>query len=983
MKRIILAIAPALVFLPSPAQTPKARDFNTVTDSLQQRLKRRTGVTSRFKLEKVAVRGNALDFHFSQNLLGQPFRKGDITWLTEQIEELGKDKLGSYKVGTLYAKGQKLSSLTQPAVGRDGSALATSFRVKEPKGTPLVQGADNWPLGLSGRHIALWQSHGRYYNDETGLWDWQRSPNHRTLEDVYTQSYVLPFLIPMLENAGAVVLTPRERDIQTREVVCDNDPAFTEGRTPAVRAKGKYQEEGNWEDAGTGFADFSATYKDYDFPFGKGSARKIHTAREGEETARIVWRPTIEEKGNYAVYVSYKTLPESTSDARYTIHHLGGETLKHVNQQMGGGMWIYLGTYLFDKGSHGYVELTNVSSDLGVVTADAVRFGGGMGKVERGGELSGMPAHVEGALYNLQYSGIDLAIADEWDAEYTKEYACRGAWVQEITGGSRVNPEASGRRIPIDLSLAFHTDAGITPNDSIIGTLAIYTLKNKGAEVFPSGEKRLSSRLLCDLVQTQVVEDIRATYEPDWTRRETWDRSYSESRTTNVPALLLELLSHQNFADMRYGMDPGFRFTACRAVYKGVLKFLSARYGTPYAVQPLPVHAFSAQLDSNHQVVLNWAETRDALEPTAQADYYKVYTRVDDGGFDGGRQVKEPTCTLPLEEGHIYSFQITACNAGGESFPSEILAAGFPSADAKKVLVVNNFTRVSAPTWFDTPQYAGFTDNLESGVPWGTDILMAGTVFNFDRNSEYTSNDNPGFGGSFTDMCGSQIAGNTFDFVYQHGRAVMDAGCAFESSSAEAFTGGTDAWAVDLICGKQLTTQVGRGAVPNKFMVFTHELQNALKTYTGRGGNVLISGSYIATDAWDHLYPGVPKAPESTRTFVKQVLGYQWVTNFGDVSGFARPEAQSKLPLVSYNRAWSPLIYKVDNADGIAPAGKDTRVLLRYEGTDIPAATLYAPKAGYRVAAFGFPLETSAQMGEVIKCVFGTFFANKALSVNN
>ena len=983
MKRIILAIALALVFLPSPAQTPKARDFNTVTDSLQQRLKRRTGVTSRFKLEKVAVRGNALDFHFSQNLLGQPFRKGDITWLTEQIEELGKDKLGSYKVGTLYAKGQKLSSLTQPAVGRDGSALATSFRVKEPKGTPLVQGADEWPLGLSGRHIALWQSHGRYYNDETGLWDWQRSPNHRTLEDVYTQSYVLPFLIPMLENAGAVVLTPRERDIQTREVVCDNDPAFTEGRTPAVRAKGKYQEEGNWEDAGTGFADFSATYKDYDFPFGKGSARKIHTAREGEEPARIVWRPTIEEKGNYAVYVSYKTLPESTSDARYTIHHLGGETLKHVNQQMGGGMWIYLGTYLFDKGSHGYVELTNVSSDLGVVTADAVRFGGGMGKVERGGELSGMPAHVEGALYNLQYSGIDLAIADEWDAEYTKEYACRGAWVQEITGGSRVNPETSGRRIPIDLSLAFHTDAGITPNDSIIGTLAIYTLKNKGAEVFPSGEKRLSSRLLCDLVQTQVVEDIRATYEPDWTRRETWDRSYSESRTTNVPALLLELLSHQNFADMRYGMDPGFRFTACRAVYKGVLKFLSARYGTPYAVQPLPVHAFSAQLDTNHQVVLNWAETRDALEPTAQADYYKVYTRVDDGGFDGGRQVKETTCTLPLEEGHIYSFRITACNAGGESFPSEILAAGFPSADAKKVLVVNNFTRVSAPTWFDTPQYAGFTDNLESGVPWGTDILMAGTVFNFDRNSEYTSNDNPGFGGSFTDMCGSQIAGNTFDFVYQHGRAVMDAGCAFESSSAEAFTGGTDAWAVDLICGKQLTTQVGRGAVPNKFTVFTHELQNALKTYTGRGGNVLISGSYIATDAWDHLYPGVPKAPESTRTFVKQVLGYQWVTNFGDVSGFARPEAQSKLPLVSYNRAWSPLIYKVDNADGIAPAGKDTRVLLRYEGTDIPAATLYAPKAGYRVAAFGFPLETSAQMGEVIKCVFGTFFANKALSVNN
>ena len=972
MKRVLLTLALALACLPGTAQTPRARDFNTVTDSLQARLQRLTGVRSRFKLEKVTSRGNVLDFHFSQNMLGQPFRKGDITWLTQQIQELGKDKLGNYKVGTLYARGQKLSGLPQPALGRDGNALDTPFRVKDPRGTPLVHGADNWPLGLSGRHIALWQSHGRYFDDELGLWDWQRSPSHRTLEDVYTQSYVLPFLIPMLENAGAVVLTPRERDIQTREVVCDNDPAFTEGRGPAVRTRGRYQEEGTWEEAGEGFADFSAIYKGYDMPFRKGTARKIHTAREGEEPSRIIWRPTIEEKGSYAVYVSYKSLPESISDARYTIHHLGGETLKHVNQQMGGGMWVYLGTYVFDKGTRGYVELTNVSSQLGVVTADAVRFGGGMGKVERGGTLSGMPAYIEGALYNLQYSGTDLSIADEWDKEYTKEYACRGAWVKEMSGGSPVNPGKDGRRIPIDMSLAFHTDAGITPGDSIIGTLAIYTLRCEGSEVLPNGEKRLSSRLLADLVQSQVVEDIRATYEPGWTRREIWDRSYSESRTTGVPALLLELLSHQNFADMRYGLDPGFRFTACRAVYKGILKFLSARYGVPYAVQPLPVRAFSARLDSTRQVVLGWAETRDELEQTASADYYKVYTRVDDGAFDAGRQVQGTTCTLPLEAGHVYSFKITACNEGGESFPSEILAVGFPSRDAKKVLVVNNFTRVSAPTWFDTPQYAGFTDNQESGVPWGTDILYCGAVNNFDRNSIYTSNDNPGFGGSFTDMAGSQIAGNTFDFVAAHGRAILEAGFAFESASSESFDGSSDAFAVDLVCGKQLTTRIGRGAVPDKYQVFPVALQHALRTYTAQGGHVLLSGSYIATDAWDALYPGVPKAPESTRSFVKQVLGYQWVTNYGDVSGFALPQNQSGLPTVSYNRAWSPRIYKVDNADGIAPVGKDSQILLRYRGTDIPAATLYKGK-GYQVAAFGFPLETSAQMAEVIKSVLHTF----------
>ena len=53
--------------------------------------------------------------------------------------------------------------------------------------------------------------------------------------------------------------------------------------------------------------------------------------------------------------------------------------------------------------------------------------------------------------------------------------------------------------------------------------------------------------------------------------------------------MLLELLSHQNFEDMKYGMDPAFRFDVSRAIYKGKLKYLSSRYGNDYAVQPLPV----------------------------------------------------------------------------------------------------------------------------------------------------------------------------------------------------------------------------------------------------------------------------------------------------------------------------------------------------------------------------------------------------------
>ena len=978
VKRLLPLLLLALgLAVPAAAQAPKAKEFRSLTDSLQQRMKRRSdGVLTYFTLEKVQARGTELDFHFSQNLVSHPWRQEDIAWFKGQIKDLAGKVMDGYEVGEVYAKKQNIKDLPIPLAGNDGKPAANRFRVSDPRGktVPLVSGDFQWRLGLSGRHIAIWQSHGRYWDDDNSCWDWQRSPTHRTLEDIYTQSYVLPFLMPMLENAGAVLLCPRERDPQPLEVVCDNDEAFKGERPLPLRQLGGYLEKGDWEDAGTGFADAKAIYSGYDNPFRMGTARKTAVTAEGSEESRAVWRPIIPEKGRYAVYISYKTLSQSTTDAQYTVHHLGGETLLHVNQKMSGGTWVYLGTWLFDKGNAGYVSLSSRSTGKGVVTADAVRFGGGMGKVERGGQLSGLPAYVEGAMYNMQYAGIDMHMLDTWNGDYTKDYAGRGAWVKEMAGRSHAIPDEPGRNVPIDLSVAFHTDAGITKDDGIVGTLSIYTLKCENSEQLPDGESRMSNRMLCDFVQTQVVQDLRQGFEPDWQRRGLWDRSYSESRTTGVPALLLELLSHQNFADMRYGLDPTFRFTACRAVYKGILKYLSARYGCAYAVQPLPVHGFQVRLEGS-KAVLSWQPTEDPLEPTAVSEGYQVYIRKDDADFGAPIPVEEARYECSLEAGHVYSFKVTACNGGGESFPSEILASGLPArAAAPKVLIVNNFTRVSAPSWFDTPLYGGFTDDLDSGVPWGTDLLLAGTVNQFDRNSEWISNASPGFGGSNVNLAGSVVAGNSFDFVAQHAQAVLAAGYAFESSSAEAFDGSRSAFAVDVICGKQLTTRVGRGAVPDRYPVFPSSLQEALRRFTSAGGNVLISGAYIGTDAWDHVYQGVPKAPESTRDFVRGVLGYKWATNYGDASGKVDPLSGSGLPAAQYNREWNPSVYRVENPDGLAPAGEETRLIMRYHNSPVGAATLYEPKkAGYRVAAFGFPLETSPEGAELIKNVLRIF----------
>jgi hypothetical protein len=74
---------------------------------------------------------------------------------------------------------------------------------------------------LNEKHISLWASHGRYYDVGKGRWKWQRPNMFCTTEDLFTQTIVVPYLIPMLENAGANVFTPRERDWQTEEVIVD------------------------------------------------------------------------------------------------------------------------------------------------------------------------------------------------------------------------------------------------------------------------------------------------------------------------------------------------------------------------------------------------------------------------------------------------------------------------------------------------------------------------------------------------------------------------------------------------------------------------------------------------------------------------------------------------------------------------------------------------------------------------------------------
>jgi len=497
-------------------------------------------------------------------------------------------------------------------------------------------------------------------------------------------------------------------------------------------------------------------------------------------------------------------MKNSSDDALYTISHAGGTSQFKVNQQMGGGTWIYLGSFPFEKGKHHMITLSNKSQQAGrVVTADAVKIGGGMGNIARmphpGGferentkssdsqtrkeilqtkinyipETSGYPRYAEGARYWMQWAGVPDSIYNrsEGKNDYTDDYASRGVWVNWLAGGSSVLPKAKGLNIPLDLAFAFHTDAGTFWGDSIVGTLGIY-MTHHNQERFENGHSRWASRDLTELIMEEIVNDIRRDFEPDWTRRHLWNRSYAEARIPNVPTMLLELLSHQNYADMRYGLDPTFRFTVSRSVYKGMLKFLATQYNRPYVVQPLPVKDFSANFRGETEIELRWQPTNDLAEPSATPTGYIVYTRINGGGFDNGVKVERNSYKSKIQKDSLYSFRVVAVNEGGKSFPSETLSLCRKSNQNGEVLIVNGFTRVSAPFSFTASDdsIAGFVGNVDNGVPYIADQHFIGHQNEFRRVIPWMDDDASGFGDSNANYETMRIAGNSFDYPIYMGR---------------------------------------------------------------------------------------------------------------------------------------------------------------------------------------------------------------------
>ncbi|MEL6740726.1 MAG: hypothetical protein AAFP26_08725, partial [Planctomycetota bacterium] len=230
---------------------------------------------------------------------------------------------------------------------------------------------------LSGKIVYLHGGHGWTANNlGSGAWFTQRPETFEIVEDLLNQD-LMRFQADALWNAGATVVPLRPIGHQPIEVIVDNDDA---GATFS----------GPWSDSNQ--AQFFGDPGDVPYRFANTSA---------VETAVARYTPDLPEAGFYPVY-TWALLSGNRVEQLYRVTHTGGTTELRIDHRRVGSGLVYLGTYHFDAGTAGFVEISNQSGTPGVVIADAIRFGNGMGDIDRGGGISGETREDEAALYWIQ-----------------------------------------------------------------------------------------------------------------------------------------------------------------------------------------------------------------------------------------------------------------------------------------------------------------------------------------------------------------------------------------------------------------------------------------------------------------------------------------------------------------------------------------------------------------------------------------------------
>ncbi len=169
------------------------------------------------EIDTIFIQNDTLRIFFSDEFAYKTIHDVYVQDIYQQVKKKLR-RIGRKNTIQIFVKGFLLEDLVSPS---QSNKLPNrhSTEIDKKQHVTNISKPYQATYGLNGKHIALWNSHGWYYENKLDRWEWQRAHMFTTIEDLLTTSYVLPFLTPMLENAGANVYLPRERDIQTEEQI--------------------------------------------------------------------------------------------------------------------------------------------------------------------------------------------------------------------------------------------------------------------------------------------------------------------------------------------------------------------------------------------------------------------------------------------------------------------------------------------------------------------------------------------------------------------------------------------------------------------------------------------------------------------------------------------------------------------------------------------------------------------------------------------
>ena len=146
--------------------------------------------------------------------------------------------------------------------------------------------------------------------------------------------------------------------------------------------------------------------------------------------------------------------------------------------------------------------------------------------------------------------------------------------------------------------------------------------------------------------------------------------------------------------------------------------------------------------------------------------------------------------------------------------------------------------------------------------------------------------------------------------------------------------------------------------MPSRYMIFDANMRDAVSRYCKAGGNLFVSGAFVASDIWD-----TPNQDKSRMNFAENVLGYKWLSGQAAVEGnvYSVPSSFESLDFdygeLSFSNNLNKNMYCVESPDALVPANDNGATILRYKENNLPAGA--AAKMGkYNTCVLGFPFET-------------------------